>query len=561
MNILTFIVELTGATMLLLYAVRMVRSGIERAFGASFRRHVTTASNRATAATTGLFLAIILQSSAAVALLVAGFAGTGALSFATGLPIILGADLGSALVIQVLSFDLEWLTPVLLAVGGLVFLKSDRRKLKQAGRIILGIAFILVSLRFLRETMIPIRESDFLPAIAAYLESDYLTAFIIGATLTFIMHSSVATILLCVTIVSIDALPVNAAIALVLGANLGSALIPVWLGRSMNVSARRLPVANLIIRGTGAVLALLLLSWLPLPNWIYSMGDAQALINVHVLFNCVLMLMVPVCRLLEKPLILLYPDEAEIESFNPVLRPALDDTVLDRPHLAITCLQREVLRMAQVVEGMVYPVMELFDEFDLNRMKAIRAQDSIVNRSLDDVKRYAASIPAELMDKEQHVKARDLTEYAIALESAGDIVGKQLLVLAQEKSEQGVRLSRDGSEELKKMHEQLLSNLTLAMNLVVSGDLENARLMLEEKTEMVRQERSSRKKHLKRLSSGSAVSFDSSNIHLETLRALNQFNSRITTLAYPILYRGGQLLETRLIENLDDAEGGHSGQG
>ena len=213
MNILTFVVELTGATMLLLYAVRMVRSGIERAFGASFRRHVTTASNRATAATTGLFLAIILQSSAAVALLVAGFAGTGALSFATGLPIILGADLGSALVIQVLSFDLEWLTPVLLAVGGLVFLKSDRRKLKQAGRIILGIAFILVSLRFLRETMIPIRESDFLPAIAAYLESDYLTAFIIGATLTFIMHSSVATILLCVTIVSIDALPVNAAIA------------------------------------------------------------------------------------------------------------------------------------------------------------------------------------------------------------------------------------------------------------------------------------------------------------------------------------------------------------
>ena len=107
------------------------------------------------------------------------------------------------------------------------------------------------------------------------------------------------------------------------------------------------------------------------------------------------------------------------------------------------------------------------------------------------------------------------------------------------------------------MHEQLLSNLTLAMNLVVSGDMENARLMLEEKTEMVRQERSSRKKHLKRLSNGSAVSFDSSNIHLETLRALNQFNSRVTTLAYPILYRGGQLLETRLIENLDSADGQH----
>lgn len=557
MNILTFVVELTGATMLLLYAVRMVRTGIERAFGASFRRYVTTTTSQPAATITGLFLAVILQSSAAVALLAAGFAGSGALSFTTGLPLILGADLGSALVIQVLSFDLEWLVPALLAIGGLIFIKSDRRTLKQAGRIILGIAFILISLRFLRETMIPIRQSDFLPAIAAYLESDKLTAFIIGVVLTFVMHSSVATILMCVTIVAIEALPVSAAIALVLGANLGSALIPVWLGRGMNVQARRLPVANLVIRGSGAILALMLVSVLPLPNWIFAMGDAQALITVHIIFNCTLLAAVPLCCFLEKPITLLFPDEQEVESFNPVLRAALDDTVLDKPILAITCLQREVLRMAQVVEGMVSPVMELYHEFDANRMKAIRAQDAIVNSALDEIKRYAASIPAESMDKEQTNKTRDLTEYAIALESAGDIVCKQLLVLAQEKSEQGVRLSRDGSQELEEMHQQILSNLTLAMNLLVSGDMEHARLILEEKTEMVRQERSSRKKHLKRLSSGSAVSFDSSNIHLETLRSLNQFNGRITTLAYPILYRGGQLLETRLIENLDSADGRH----
>jgi len=543
--------------MLLLYAVRMVRTGIERTFGSSFRRVVMSATSQPTAAATGLFMAVVLQSSAAVALLVAGFAGSGALSFATGLPMILGADLGSALVIQVLSFELEWLIPALLAVGGLLSVKSDRRKLKQFGRIVLGVAFILISLMFLRQTMMPIRESDFLPGISSYLESDYLTAFMIGAILTVFMHSSVATILMVVTIVSIDALPVTAAIALVLGANLGSAIIPVWLGRGMNVEARRLPVANLVIRGSFAVLVLILISWFTLPAWFFNIGSAQALINFHILFNLALLAALPLCRYLEKPLLLLLPDEKEAESFNPVLRPALDDALLDQPQLAITSLQRETLRMAQIVEGMVFPVMELYHEFDLDRMKAIRAQDELVNRALDDIKRYAASIPATLMDNNQTEKARELTEYAIALESAGDIVGKQLLVLAQEKAEQGVRLSRDGSEELERMHRQILSNLSLAMNLLVSGDVEHARLMLEEKTEMVRHERNSRKKHLKRLSNGSAVSFDSSNIHLETLRALNQFNSRIASLAYPILYRGGQLLETRLIENLDDAHQQH----
>ena len=540
--------------MLLLYAVRMVRTGIERTFGASFRRYVTTTSSQPAAAATGLFLAVILQSSAAVALLVAGFAGSGALSFATGLPIILGADLGSALVIQVLSFNLEWLTPALLAVGGLFSVKSDRRILKQIGRIILGIAFILISLRFLRETMIPIRESEFLPAISAHLESDYLTAFIIGVVLTVFMHSSVATILMCVTMVSIDALGINAAIALVLGANLGSAIIPVWLGRGMNVQARRLPLANLIIRGSAAVLALLLFSWFLLPQWLFSMGNVQALIGMHILFNFALMAALPLCRFLEKPLLFILPDEKEVETFNPALRSALDDTLLNQPQLAITCLQREALRMAQLVEGMVSPVMQLFHDFDLNRMEAIRNQDELVNRALDDIKRYAASISTESMNREEKEKTREITEYAIALESAGDIVCKQLLVLAQEKAEQGVRLSRDGSAELEEMHAQMMTNLSLAMNLLVSGDLEHARLMLEEKTEMVRHERASRKKHLKRLSNGSAVSFDSSNIHLETLRALNQFNSHIASLAYPILYRGGQLLETRLIENLDSAD-------
>jgi len=553
MNILTFLVSLAGSVMLLLYAVRMVRTGIERTFGASFRSYLTTVSNVPMGALTGIGLAIVLQSSAAVALLVAGFAGTGSLSFATGLPVILGADLGSALLIQVLSFELQWLTPVLLAVGGGFSIKTERRQFRQLGRIILGIAFILISLRFLRETMIPISESNFLPAIAAYLEQDLVTAFITGAALTFIMLSSVAAILMCVTIVSIDALPLNAAIALVLGANLGSALIPVWLGRAMKPQALRLPVANLLIRGGFAVLALVIFARSSLPLWLVGTSNAQTLINIHIFFNCLLILTLPICRFLENPMKWLLSEEQSLKLDNPMLRSALDESAHNNPVLAVASVRREILRVAQIIETMVSPVMELFTHFDQTRMQGIRAQDVLVNTAVDDIKRYVASIPAEIMNKEQRSQMRELTEYAIGLELAGDIVSKQLLTLAQEKSVEGVRLSPAGTEELNVMHERLISNLSLAMNVLVSNDLESARLLLEEKTEMVQYERSSRKKHLKRLSDGSAVSFDSSNIHLETLRALHQFNSHVASFAYPILYRGGQLLETRLIVNLDTA--------
>ena len=552
MTIIIFLTQLAGAVMLLLYAVRMVRTGIERAFGPSFRRVVTTTTNPFQAALTGVVMAIILQSSAAVALLVAGFSSTGALGFGAGLSIVLGGDLGSALLIQVLSFKLDWLVPVLLALGGGLFIKSDRRKARQAGRILLGIAFILISLRFLRETMDPIRDSAFLPAMAGYLEKDFVTAFIVGIGLAFLMHSSVAVILMCVTMVAIGALPVMAGTSLILGANFGSALIPIWLTRGLSPTARRVPLANLLLRGSGAILALVLVNRLPVLPYLGGLDNAQTLINVHILFNCLLLIALPFCKLLQGPVARLLPETAPAEKDVPaVQRSCLDQAALASPPLALACLKREVMRMAQVVESMVTPVMEIYRDYDKARVQSLRSQDLVVNSALDGIRRYGAAMTAKKMKKSDQKQARYLTEYAIALETAGDIVVKRLLPLAADKAKRSIRFSKEGRDELISMHERVLANMALASNVLVSDDLESARLLQEEKREMTRLERASRKKHLKRLSSGTEISFDSSDIHLETLRSLKDFNSQIAAVAYPILYRGGQLLETRLIEGLD----------
>ncbi|MEP2027723.1 MAG: Na/Pi cotransporter family protein [Paracoccaceae bacterium] len=552
MTIISFLVQLAGATMLLLFAVRMVRTGIERAFGPSFQRAVVRTQSPVTAASTGVILAIVLQSSAAVALLVAGFAGTGSITFATGLAMVLGADLGSALLIQILSFKLEWLVPVLLAIGGGFFIKSDSRKIKQAGRIILGIAFILISLRFLRETMDPIRDSAFLPSIASYLEKDFVTAFIAGAGLAVLMHSSVAVILMCVTLVSIAAIPVDAGVSLILGANLGSAIIPTWLTRGMSATSRRVPMANLALRGTGAIIALFAINRLPILPYLAGMGAAQTLVNVHIIFNLILLLALPFCKALTGPFERYFPNGASHQ--EDVLNSnvcVLDNSLLDKPQLALANLKREVLRMAQVVDVMMRPMMDIYHTYDKTTASAIRTQDEIVNKALDDIRLYTASMDSDALRKPDRKLARDLTEYAIAVETAGDIIVKRLLPLAKEKSDKRIKFSAAGREELVKIHERVMSNMSLAFNVLVSDDLESARLLLEEKSEMTRMERKSRKRHLQRLSEGTQTSFESSDIHLETVSALREFNSHIAAVAYPILYRGGQLLETRLIQGMD----------
>tara|TARA_B100000780_G_scaffold38898_1_gene24180 strand:+ start:97 stop:576 length:480 start_codon:yes stop_codon:yes gene_type:complete len=151
--------------------------------------------------------------------------------------LILGADLGSAIVVQVLSLNIDWLVPLLIGIGGWMFLNAELRKTKQIGRIMIGIAFILIALRFLGETVEPIRDSNFLPAMVVYLENDTVIAFLIGAVLALVMYSSAATVLMCVVLVLIYALPLDVGLTLVLGANLGGALVAVWLTRSMSAPA------------------------------------------------------------------------------------------------------------------------------------------------------------------------------------------------------------------------------------------------------------------------------------------------------------------------------------
>ena len=559
MAIMSFLVGLAGATMLLLFAVRMVRTGIERSFGASFQRVLTQNTNLVSSSLTGMVLAMVLQSSAAVALLASGFLASGYLTFSSGLAVVLGGDLGSALVIQILSFKMDWLIPMLLAIGGWLFVTTEHKKGRQLGRILMGVAFILISLQFLRDAMDPVRESSFLPATADYLAGDFITAFIIGAALAFVLHSSVAAILMCVTLVQIGAIPFPAALSLLLGANLGSAFIPIWLTRGMPVEARRIPVANLLLRGSWAFVALLGINLAMDPTVLMLASPGQSLVYAHIGFNLSLLVVaLPFSRSFEAPISLLMPVKlgTDLKMSEQEMTSALDPAALSNPKQSIASLKRELLRMTDLVDRMFRTVLQLYESGDREQMLAMRSQDEFVNSALSGIRSYVASMPAGTYAKQDMKIVRGLMDYAIRLEAAGDIIAKKLTAIAKERQEKKARFSEEGWMELVHMHEAVCANLKLACNVLISDDLESARLLVMEKSEIKRAERKSRKLHLARLQNGREESFETSDMHLETLRALRDINGHISAIAYPILYRNGQLLETRLIQDKGMKEAG-----
>lgn len=483
-------------------------------------------------------------------MLASGLSASGYLTLNTSLAVLLGADLGSALVVRVLSFDLGWLSPLLLAAGGLLYLKGRSDKPRELGRMLLGIGFVLMSLKLIGEATLPLKQSDVLPAVVGYLAEDQVTAFAAAMLFTWIVHSSVAVLILILGFAGQGLLPVEAGLPLILGANLGSGLIAMWLTRGFSAEARRVAAGNLLFRAFGAAIALLVIG--PFSAELQHLGAtaAEQFVHFHLAFNaCLVIFCLPLSQLAASAVTsLIKSDLKSSEDSDTLARriSALDQALLDSPDAALAAATREVLFMGEVVERMLCPVMELLEHPSPAKIEEIRRLDGYVNRAHRDIKLYLAAIHRGVLDERQSRRGVELIDIAINLEHAGDIVSKTLVEIARDKLENGNNFSDEGWTELKALHASVRDNMRLAFNLLVSDDPVMARKLVREKERVRALVRESHERHLARLRAGRAESVESSNMHLEVARALKEVNSLLATLAYPILKQRGDLLESRL---------------
>ena len=539
MQVLGFLLQLTGAVLLLLYSARMVRTGVERLAGPSLREIFRgTRQSIIVNVFAGGLVAVMLQSSIAVAILVSGFAATGVMGVTGSLAVVLGADLGTALVVQFLSLDLQWLIPALLSIGGILFLKFEERQHKQVGRILLGIAFLLLSLRLLGEASGPIQESRFFPTVVQMLVGDPVTATLGGVLIAFAFHSSVASVLLFAVFCAEGVLPISAALPLVIGANVGSGCVAVWLTRNMHIKARRITTANLVFRAVAGVLALAALQWSLVPIDLLGGSEVRQLVNFHLLFNTALVVLgLPFIVPLAKAVKLLIRDAPASRSPKPGAKSALDHNVLGNTELAHASAIRELLRMGEQLEVMFSPLMDYFDASTPAQIRAIRKMDESINKSHTGIKLYLAKLNRGDLTKEQSKRSQELMNFAIGLERVGDIICKDLLRLCETMRKQRLEFSDAGRKELVKLHARVATNMRLALNVLVSEDLESARQLRDEKAATRKLQQRSRNRHMRRLGEGKEESIRSSDVHLEVIQGLEEINQRFIGFAYPILKR------------------------
>ena len=541
------LVDLAGAIALLIWGVHMVQTGITRAFGPQLRRILGYAlGNRFKAFLAGLGVTSILQSSTATGLMVTAFAAGGLVDLVPALAVMLGANVGTTLIVQVLSFDVSRVSFLFVLIGVFMFRRGGVTRTRDLGRVGIGLGLMLIALQHLFTMITPYEDVPSLRMLLGAITTDPLIDILLAAGLTWAAHSSVAVVLLIMAFAAQAVVPPHAAFALVLGANLGTALNPLLeSGVGGDPAAKRLPIGNLINRIVGCALALAFLNWIG-PALVTIEPDAgRAVADFHTGFNIVLaLLFFPLLKPFARLLVRLLP--ARVDTADPAQPIYLDRAARETPSIALAGAAREALRMVDVFEAMLRGALDSLNRGDRKRVAETARMDNVLDRLDTAIKEYLTSLDTDALDETDHGRLAEILAFTTNLEHAGDIVEKSLMPLAAKRIKRGVSFSQAGREEIREMIERLISNARAAAAVFMTEDPRAARQLLGEKEVFREIEARTTEEYFGRASAGRAETIEMSKLLLDIVRDLKRVNAHLAAAAYPILEGRGELLPSRL---------------
>jgi phosphate:Na+ symporter len=529
------LLDLLSAVALLIWGTHIVRTGILRVYGSQLRRLLSqNMTRRPLAFIAGILVTAMVQSSNATAMLVTSFVGQGLMTLTPALAIMLGADVGTALMSRVLTFDLSWLSPMLIFLGVVFFLSRKQTRAGQLGRVAIGLGLIVLALQLIVAAAAPITQATGVKVLFASLTGDLLLDALIGALFAVVSYSSLAAVLLTATLAGADVIGLPVAIGLVIGANIGSGLLAFLSTSMQNVAGRQVALGSLLYKLLGLLLIIPVLG--PLVAWIDTLGfqPQELVIGFHLIYNtarCLIMLPTvgPMARLCSA----LLPQQSE--TGGPARPRHLDLAALSTPSLALANAVRETLRMGDLVENMLGSMLAVLRGTQTAVTQEVRRLNDDVEALYSGIKLYLAQMPREELGEQDNRRWAEIIELTINLELAAGLIERMLRKIQQQKTSQRRSFSDTGLEELAGLQIQLQSNLRLGLSVFLSGDPESARQLLREKRRFRAQERRLAHAHVNRLQHKVVQSIETSSLHLELIADMKRLNSLFCSSAYAVL--------------------------
>jgi len=544
------ILNLLGGVALLLWGVRMVRTGILRVWEQQLKYFIEyRLGNRFSALAAGLAATLVLGSGTATALIVTNIASAGSLPAGLGLSVLLGADAGSSLVSSLVASGSNialWTSPVFLFCGYVIFQWSDELKPHNAGRVLIGLGLMLLSLRLVSQATTPLNEASLFHDVLTAVGKAPVLAFLIGAAMAWAFHSTLAAILLIASLMVNGSLDLAGALGFLLGINFGGGLPAFIASLGLPPDARRLPLANLLARAIGAVALLAFSQRLLtlLPTEISS--PLHWALGFHIAFNFgVALLFLPFVNLMAWLVRRLVPDSTLPE--DPLRRPRyLDPTTISSPPAALANANFELARMGEILDHMFQTALRAMADSSMEALKLLEGQDTRLNTFQLAIQAYVNDVSLGKLNPTEARHALEVTLYASNLEHAGDIIQLNLQDRIRAKIREGLTFSEEERASLAELCFIIQNNIKLAASVTTSRDVAAAQHLIGQKDVFRQLENKVMEAHFTASLSNKATALRQSALFIDVIRDLHRINSHIVAAGYPIVDDAGLLRASRL---------------
>ncbi len=525
---LLFALNVAGAVCLLLWGSYTVRMAVEKAYAGRIGSLLSGAAvsrlRGLRAFAGGVFAATVLQSATAAILLTTTAVTSGLLPLTTAVAVILGADLGSAIAVRVLYLDLSFLPPLLLCVGLAMHRLSANWRHQQLGRIFLGLGLILLSIQLLRQSVAPLADSPS-EALVAALNALPLIVLLVSALFTWAAHSSVAVVLIIASLADAGLVGAPLFAFAVVGANIGSGLIALFLANHRHLDSYAAVLANFLMRTALGILALALGGWIEANIGLLGASAGAQVINAHLAFNLVLALVfVPLGgRVAALAQWIITSRNPETPGSGAIVPGAgLDPVLIGKPKRALSCARREAFRLADNTEALFAGALSLFEATDRSMIEQYAGRDQEINARNKAIQRYLSEVRRHAGDPGDEAMLDQILRFATTMENIGDVISHNMARLALKRLERGVAFSGAGQEELHALHAEVLKVIQLDITNFASDDRLSRKATARQITAAMELARDSVAHHRRRLSERKSSSIDTSSIHQDTVRDLMQ---------------------------------------
>ena len=498
-NTIFTVLKLLGSLALLMYGMKVMSEGLQKLTGDRLRNILgAMTTNRFTGLLTGAFVTAAVQSSTATTVMTVGLVNAGLLTLKQGFGIIMGANIGTTMTAQLIAFKLSDYITILIFIGFLMQLLARKSRTKYLGQVMLGFGILMLGMDMMGKAVMPLRNYPGFVHFIEVFSSNPLLGIGIGMIMTVLIQSSSATIGILIAMAGQGLIPLEGAIPVLLGDNIGTCITAVLASLRANLTAKRVAAAHVMFNVIGSIIFVILMPFFIKFVLIVSpSGDiARQIANAHSAFNILNTLIFmpfvnPFIKLVEK----VVPGNAEIISMRPVY---LDKNMLNTPSIAISLAVKEVVRMGELARKDVRLGMEAIQSFDADKVKYVLEHEPVVDALERDITDYLTQMSSAEMSESLTTRHTGLLHACTDIERIGDH-GETLAKRARKLVEDDVVFSDEAKAELLQLSEMVLRASGRSLEALEKNDKVIAEDAVRLCREVKQYQKEIRKNHITRL--------------------------------------------------------------